>query len=301
MKILVSNHNFYPDHSGIALYSTDLPIFFAGKGHEVKMVTGFSYYPKWRKRQEEMGALFRNEQYKGVIVLRGYIYVPKKVTSFRRIIHDLSFLPFAFVNFIRAGRHDLIIILTPPLLLGLVGVFFQKIWGSRLIIHIQDLQLDAALSLGMIKKNILMKLLDKIDLYINRKCDLIITITDGMKEYIKLKGIDNNKLLVVYNWIDVKDASQKGVKGAFISNFSELSDKFLVSYAGNIGVKQGIDTLVNLAEATKDNDRIHYFVIGDGAEKDKLLKIASGKRLKNLTFLPLLDQESYFNMLQDIE
>ena len=99
MKILVSSINFAPDHSGIALYSTDLPVFLAEQGHTVTVVTGFSYYPSWKKRSEDIGKFFAKETYLGVKVLRGYLYIPNAVTTIKRILHELSFSFFAFLNF----------------------------------------------------------------------------------------------------------------------------------------------------------------------------------------------------------
>ena len=79
MNIIVSSINFFPDHSGIALYSTDLSLFFAEKGQQITMITGFSYYPRWKKLCKDKGTFFRIEEYHGVKVYRGYLYVPQKV------------------------------------------------------------------------------------------------------------------------------------------------------------------------------------------------------------------------------
>ena len=300
MKILVSSINFYPDHSGIALYSTDLPVFFAEKGQQVSMVTGFSYYPRWVKRKEDKGVLFRTEEYRGVKVYRGYLYVPRKLTTLKRLLHDLSFIVSALCNFFRAGRHDVIVVLTPPLLLGLVGLLLKRLWRAKLVVHIQDFQLEAALSLGMLKENILIRLLAKLDSYIYRKCDLVVPITQGMKEVVVAKGVDEKKTFVVYNWIDINEAAQKGQKGIFISSYPKLLDKFIIAYAGNLGVKQGVDIILYLAEKTRHNTDIHYFIIGEGADKERLMNIASHKKISNVTFHPFLNQEQYYNMLRDI-
>src|SRR5215208_4489340 len=109
MKILVSSIIFYHDHRGIALYSTDLPVYFEETGHDVTMVTGFPYYPIWEKRLEHRRKLFSTDEYRGVKVLRGYLYVPKKVSTFKRILHEASFSLFAFTNFLRAGRHECVV------------------------------------------------------------------------------------------------------------------------------------------------------------------------------------------------
>ena len=238
MKILVSSINFFPDHSGIALYSTDLAVFFAEQGHEVTMVTGFSYYPKWEKRPEDRKRLFQCDQYKGVKVLRGYLYVPKRVTTIKRILHELSFVFFAFINFFRAGRQDCIVILSPPLLLGLVGVMFKWLWGAQFVFHIQDLQPDAALSLGMVKPGLLIRTLQHIELFIYKHSSWLATLTRGMRERLLEKGVPPEKMEFYPDWINVEEASSRQTPGRFVAKHPELKGKFLVAYAGNLGIKQ---------------------------------------------------------------
>lgn len=304
MKILVSSINFHPDHSGIALYSTDLPVYFAERDHEVTMVTGFSYYPSWKKQPEDKAKPFQTEEYRGVRVLRGYLYVPEQATTFKRILHELSFTVFAFLNFLRAGRHDCIVVITPPLLLGLVGVAFKYFWRAQLVVHIQDLQPDAALSLGMVKRSPLIRLLIRLESFIYRHASWVATITDSMRNNLLRKGVPAEKLGVYYNWIDVSaifNLNATVPQGRFISQHPQARNKFTVAYAGNIGVKQGVETLVELADASREFKNIHYFIIGEGAKNEQLKRYAQGKSLGNITFLPFLSQDRYYEMLKDVD
>lgn len=304
MKILVSSINFHPDHSGIALYSTDLPVYFTERGHEVTMVTGFPYYPSWKKQPGDSGKLFRSDEYREVRVLRGYLYVPEKVTTLKRILHELSFISFAFLNFLRAGRHDCIVVITPPLLLGVVGMVFKYLWRAQLVVHIQDLQPDAALSLGMVKRSPLIRLLIRLESLIYRHASWIATITDSMRQNLRSKGVPEEKLGVYYNWIDVTEVSELNdnvPQGRFISDQPQARGKFTVAYAGNIGIKQGAEVMVELAEASREYEDIHYFIIGEGARSEQLEKYAEGKELENITFLPFMSQDQYYEMLKDID
>jgi colanic acid biosynthesis glycosyl transferase WcaI len=304
VKILVSSINFYPDHSGIALYSTDLPVYCAEHGHEVTVVTGFPYYPVWRKRPQDRRRLLGTDEYRSVKVLRGYLYVPEEVSTFKRILHELSFVLFAVLNFLRAGRHDCIVIFSPPLLLGLVGVVFKSLWKAQLVVDLQDLQPDAALSLGMVRHNFLVTALLKLEALVYRRASWIATISGAMRKNLVRKGVPEEKLGLYPNWIDVADASRVGrlaTKGTFLSKHRVSKDKFTIAYAGNIGVKQGVDILVRLAEASQAYEDIHYFVIGEGSRRRQLEEFAAQKALTNITFLPFLPQGEYFEMLQDID
>jgi colanic acid biosynthesis glycosyl transferase WcaI len=301
MKLLVSSINFWPDHSGIALYSTDLPVYMAEKGHDVTMVTGFSYYPKWQKLPKDHRKLFAHETYESVRVLRGYLYVPTKVSTIRRIVHELSFVLFATFNFIRAGRHDCIIVISPPLLLGLVGITFKWLWKARLVFHIQDLQPDAAISLGMVKKGLLIRLLLWVEKIIYARSDHVATITEGMRKRLLQKGVSSEKLGLYYNWVNVAEAGKARETGKFRSEHPKMKEKWLLAYAGNIGIKQGVEVLVELAETMRAFDHLHFVIAGDGADKERLQELAAGKDLTNLTFLPFLSQTDYFDLLQDVQ
>ncbi len=301
MKILVTSINFHPEHSGIALYATDLPVFMAEQSHEVTMVTGFPYYPRWKKRPEDVGKLFSCEVFKGVKTLRGYLYVPRKATTLKRILHELSFAAFATLNFLRAGRQDCIVVVSPPLLLGVIGVLFKWWWRAKLVFHIQDLQPDAALSLGMVKPGLLIRTLLRIESFVYRHSDWVATITQGMLARLIEKGVPREKLGLCYNWIDVASAGWRRMPGRFRSKHPFAAEKLLVAYAGNIGVKQGVEVLVETAALMQSDPRTHFFIVGDGAERARLSCWAEEKRLRNLTFLPFLSQDDYFDMLEDID
>ena len=304
MRILASSINFYPDHSGIALYSTDMPVYLAEHGHKVTMVTGFPYYPNWRKRPQDCGKLFETEEYMEVRVLRGYLYVPRTISTFNRILHELSFVIFAFFNFFRAGRQQCIVVISPPLLLGLVGIVFKYLWRAQLVVHLQDLQPDAALSLNMMKWSPLIRLLKWLESCIYRHASWIVPITDSMKENLRQKGVPEEKQSVHYNWIDVTAVSKLNdhlPRGKFLCEHPNAQAKFTVVYAGNIGVKQGLEVLVQLAQASQAYKDIHYFIIGEGAMHSQLEKSVRDKGLNNITFLPFMSQERYFEMLKDID
>ncbi len=301
MKILVSSMTFAPDHSGISLYATDFAARAAELGHEVTVVTGFSWYPKWAKRPEDRRKLFRTDRFKGVKVFRGYLHVPKKVSTLSRVFQEISFILFAFFNFFRAGKHEMIVIFTTPINLGLLGVFFQKLWGAKLVINVQDLQLDAAKSLGMLNKLPVVDMMQKAEVYSYQKADLVTSISQGMTDLISQKGIDEQKIYLWPNWIDVPKASAKGVKDGFRKKFSQYADKTIVGYAGNVGIKQGLSVLIELSEKFKHRDDIIFLIIGEGGDLDNLKAIARQKQLDNIHFINFLGQEDYFNFLTDAD
>ena len=292
---------FAPDHSGIALYATDFATYAAEQGHTVTAVTGFSWYPKWAKRPEDKRKLFRTDIYKGIKVLRGYLYVPKHVTTITRMIQEISFILFASINFLRAGRQDVIVVFTTPINLGLVGVIFRKLWGAKLLINIQDLQLDAAKSLGMLDKLPIMTIMNNLERYSYEKSNVVSSISNAMIGLVDKKGVEKDRTYLWPNWIDVAEANAQGVKGAFRSKFPQYADKIIIGYAGNIGVKQGLSVLVDLSEKFKHRDDLIFLIIGQGGDVDNLKKYAQQKATTNLDFIDFLSQAEYYNFLSDAD
>ena len=304
MKVLLSSLSFHPEHSGSAPYSTDLAVYLAEKGHDVTVVTGFPFYPGWRKRPEDRRKLFASERYKGVKILRGYLYVPENPSALKRVLHELSFTAFALLNFLRAGRHERVVITAAPISLQLMSLVFMSLWRAPLVIHIQDLQSDAALSLGMVRLAFLGKLLTRVEAWIYQRASAVVTITPSMKENLKRKGVPEDKLVVYPNWIDLAEIdrlveSREG--GEFRAMHPVARDKFVVAYAGNIGVKQGLEVMVELARASRSHTSIHYFVIGEGSRRVEIEALARRQGLTNITFVPFLAQDSYLQMLRDID
>jgi colanic acid biosynthesis glycosyl transferase WcaI len=300
-KIIVASINFAPDHAGIGVYSTDFPVYLTEQGDDVFMVTGFPYYPQWRKRNEDRGRMLSRESYGGVEVYRGYLYLPSRVSTARRLWHELTFCFFAGLNMMRAGRPAVIIVFTPPFFLGMIGVLAKWFWRRPLVINIQDLPLDAALALGMVKRGLLTSLMMKFEGWIYRQADLVVTISPTMLNNVRAKGVIPEKLLLVPNWIDAAPPSHRPEAGRFISRQPQAKGKFTVAYAGNLGIKQGVDLLLKLAKKTETDPGVHYFVIGDGADKLRLLAIVAELGCSNLTFLPFMNSADYGDMLTDID
>lgn len=292
---------FAPDHSGISIYATDFATYAAEQGHAVTVVTGFSWYPKWVKRPEDEHKLFRTDIYKGMKILRGYLYVPKHVTTITRMIQEISFILFAFINFFRAGKQDVIVVFTTPINLGLLGVIFKKLWGAKLLINIQDLQLDAAKSLGMLDKLPIASIMNHLERYSYDKSDLVSSISTAMVGLIDKKGIEEKRRYLWPNWINVAEANAQGVKGGFRAKFPQYADKIIIGYAGNIGVKQGLSVLVDLSERFKHRSDLVFLIIGQGGDADNLKKYARQKETTNLDFIDFLSQDDYYNFLSDAD
>src|SRR2546428_14076436 len=113
MRILYLGINYWPDETGIAPFATGRCEYLAACGHEVAACTGPPYYPQWCVPDAYRGRWFSRDEQGGVTVLRSWMYVPRKLTSFRRILHEGSFVCSSLVRALGNRRPDLLFVTSP--------------------------------------------------------------------------------------------------------------------------------------------------------------------------------------------
>jgi colanic acid biosynthesis glycosyl transferase WcaI len=172
---------------------------------------------------------------------------------------------------------------------------------TSFVFHVQDLQPDAAANLGMLEgQSSILSALRKLEQFAYEKASRVSAITPGMLRNISAKGIPSTKLILFPNGVELPEFWRLPDKNQFrkLHGFSEAD--FLVTYSGNLGRKQGLDQLLQVAALTRE-PRIRFVICGDGAERDQLQAAAAELRLQNLTFLPLQPEVRYRELLVDTD
>lgn len=298
MKILVWGINYAPEVSGIAPFNAALCEYLVGRGHSVTMLTTFPYYPQWRRRPEDSGKLTETEVINGVTVARVWHYVPKKLSSLKRIIHEATFLVLSFLKVLQMEKFDVAVVMSPPLGLGFFAWLFSKLKRTPFVFHVQDLQPDAAMSLGMLKPSNFTKLLYKLEALAYAKAARVSGICRGMLNAYEKKGVPSEKIIFFPNGVAIPAASYFPAPGAFRAKQKIGPEICIATYSGNLGAKQGLDILLDVAEKLID-EPIKIVICGDGARRATMEQEVADRRLKNLLMLPLQDEMGYREMMVD--
>jgi colanic acid biosynthesis glycosyl transferase WcaI len=296
MEIFVLGINYYPEPIGISVYTAEMCEYLKDAGHKVTVFTGFPYYPQWKIERQYRKKFFMSEGYHGIEIKRSYLYVPHKITTKTRILHEFSFVISSSLNLLFSKRPETIIVISPPLLLGISAFVISKLKKVPFIFHVQDLQPDAAVKLGMVKKGKLTKLLYRIEKYIYKKASLVSVVSAGMRDRIISKGVPQEKVILFPNWVDTDFIKPLPKQNRFRRMYG-IDNKFVVLYAGNIGVKQGLEIIPDVANLLQGFKDILFLVVGDGARKSALVKRAVDLNLVNVKFLPVQPREFLPEML----
>lgn len=300
MNVTVWGINYSPEVTGIAPYNKALCEFFDGRGHQVRMVTSFAYYPAWKKSPEDRGRLARTDRINRVPVHRCWHFVPAKVSTLKRILHEGSFVMFSFLRQLALPAPDVYVVVSPPLLLGAAAWLLGRIKRRPFVFHVQDLQPDAAAGLGMLKAGRLVRALYALEAFAYRKAARVSGIMPGMLEAFRRKGVPASKLILFPNGVVLPDPSGAPPAGRFRASHGFAQDDFLVVYSGNLGMKQGLDVLVQAARHM-ENTKVRLIICGEGAQRDHLASLIQEHRLSNVAMLPLQADGAYQEMLVDAD
>lgn len=300
MRVLVWSINYAPEATGIAPCNVALCEFLRDQGHDVEMVSSFSYYPVWEKQPEDRGQLYRTDVLNGVPVHRCWHYVPRKVKAWKRIIHEASFVLTSFLRVLSLSRADVMVVVSPPLLLGAAAWVASVLRGIPFLFHVQDLQPDAALGLGMLKDGPVVRILYGLESLAYRAAAGVSGITKGMLAAFTRKGVHESKQHYLPNGTALPDLAMLPPENRFRDRLGISPDALLAVYSGNLGVKQGLPILIDAAARCKDS-RVQVVICGDGAERETLSRQVAERALKNVHLLPLQDRQHYEEMLVDAD
>ncbi|MBC8205220.1 MAG: glycosyltransferase family 4 protein, partial [FCB group bacterium] len=280
-------------------YTSDLAEYLVQQGEEVTVLTSFPHYPLWRLYPGFKQGFFPKSVLNGVKIIRCPIYIPQSPGAFKRILYDLSFtLSSAFAGLF-TGKYDIIYCISPPLTIGLTANFLSLLKKCPFIFHIMDLVPDTPIALGMLNNQAVINMLYSLERYVYKNADGIVAISPGYLRNLADKHVPLEKAALLPNWIDI-DVITPGER---VNNFRQRNKldghEFLVTYAGNMGNKQGLETLLQAAELIQNGNKnnVKFLMVGEGARKKFLLDYARRRNLKNVIFLPLQPAEDFPGLL----
>ncbi|AHF92568.1 glycosyl transferase family 1 [Opitutaceae bacterium TAV5] len=304
MNIVLWGINYAPESVGIAPFNRELCEHLSACGHRVSAVTSFPYYPHWRKEPGDRGRWHRAELIGGVDVYRCWCYVPAMATTLRRIAHELSFGLVSLLRILALPRADVYVVVSPPLGLGFFAWIATTLKRSRFVFHVQDLQPDAAVGLGMLRRGWLVRALYGLERLAYAKAAMVSGISQGMMAAFYRKGVPAEKRSLLPNWLRLAPAPASGRKNRADARrfFGVADDALLAVYAGNLGRKQGLEIVIEAAALLRTLPpagaaRVALIIAGDGAARSGIEQCLRAHPGVNVQLLPLLDDDDYGALL----
>ena len=292
-RLLIYSLVFSPDGVSTAYLYNDIALGFQRNNYEVTVLTTTPHYNLIQESLDGQPlkkcflGLFFTSNFNGIKVY----HIPlKKYKSY--FIRILSFIYWHFTSLIIGlflKKSDIILSPSPPLTSGLISVLMAKIKGSKSIYNVQEIYPDLLINHGKLRNPVIIKFLKILEGWVYNLSDAVTTIDQNFYNTIKTRIRNLNKLKIISNFVDIElyktSSSVRLPKG-----FKKIKGRTDMVYAGNIGIAQEWDLVINLAKTIKKFP-ITIWIIGEGVKKKYLESQIKKHKLFNIQLLPYQERK----------
>jgi colanic acid biosynthesis glycosyl transferase WcaI len=293
-RVILYGMNFAPEIAGVGKYTGEIAEYLTGQKANVTVVTTPPHYPGWSVKDGYANS-YSSETKNGMRVFRVPLFLKENMGGIWRLLAPISFAvtsaPVVLWQILRQ-RPKIVICVEPTLFAAPLAILAAKIVGARTVLHVQDLEVDAAFAVGHIKSSKVLKTLGFLfEKYTLKGFDRIITISARMSEKLAEKTGNPAQVAIVRNWVDLEHIYPLGRTSAYRQELGYADDDYIVLYSGNIGAKQGLDTLLEAASRLEGDKKIKFVIAGEGPAKRNL--VSKYGALGNVNFLPFQPYEKF--------
>lgn len=298
LSILIYGLNYAPEMLGVGRYTGEIGQYLSGNGHKMRVVTAPPHYAGWAVKPPYFARRYASEVLGGVSIVRCPIFLRTKMHGIWRLLAPLSFAlssaPVVVWTILRR-RPDILFCVEPTLFAAPAALFAAKWLGALTILHVQDLEVDAAFAVGHLKGNLAQKIAGFFERSVLRSFDQVISISKKMEERLISKGVQPDRISVIRNWVDLDRIYPLAGPNPFRAELG-LSDKtFVVLYSGSIGLKHALDLVLDVAAKFANDKNFAFVIAGEGPEKPRLMDRYG--HLANVYFLPLQPENKLCELL----
>lgn len=285
MRILLVSQYFPPETGGPQNRVSSFAEELSGRGHDVSVITAKPNYPAGEIFDGYEQGWFVDSEYEGVPVTHCCILPDGDKTPFRRLLFYVSFMVTAVLAALRnSGGYDIVLASSPPLFVGISGWIIGRIKSARFVFDVRDLWPDVAVAMGELAEGPISWAAARLERYIYRKADGVAAVTEGFCRTIRDRTPPETPVVRVSNGTD-PDVFQVSTTSEQLREELRLPGGFLVTYAGNIGLCQGLHHVLQAAgELAEDHPDIHFLFLGEGPAKADLMEAAEKRRLTKVHF-----------------
>jgi glycosyltransferase involved in cell wall biosynthesis len=289
MKITIISHYYPPEIGAPQARLSEMARVWVAAGHEVRVVTCFPNHPTG-----EIPAVYRDayrrqhfleETLDGVAVTRCWVYATRNKGFTKKTLGHLSFMGSSVVQAGTAVRGSDVIVVSSPTFFSVFSAWLlAKRYRIPYVFEVRDLWPAIFVELGVLRNRALIKALEACELYLYRDAAAVVTVTRAFAEDIARRGIDPGKLEVIHNGADVDQFGPMPPDDELVDRHG-LRDKRVVMYVGAHGISHALHRIVEVADRLRDRQDIRFVLVGEGAEKERVVGEATSRSLSNVLFI----------------
>jgi lipopolysaccharide/colanic/teichoic acid biosynthesis glycosyltransferase/glycosyltransferase involved in cell wall biosynthesis len=279
MRVLFVTQYYPPETGAAPLRAYHFARTLAEDGHSVTVVTGMPNHPSGVKPRAYRWKLAAREKADGVRIRRCYTYATPHKTFATRMLNQLSFTLTGLLGGLATGPCDTVLVTSPPLFLGLTGWLLALFKGVPFVLDVRDYWPRAAVALGQLRGRRAIARAEGLERFLYRRASRIVAVTPSTVRMMVESGVPEHRVVLIPNGADTRrftPGAQPAGRG----------DGHTVLYSGTHGLIHGMEALLDAAAHLRSDASVRFLLVGDGAEKDALVRRAASMGLSNVEFRP---------------
>ncbi len=285
MNILFLADNFPPEKNAQASRVYERACYWVKWGHEVTVITCAPNFPEGKVYPGYRNRWYQVEDMSGIRVVRVKTFIAANAGTALRIIDFLSYMVMASCAALFQRKPAVLVATSPQLFAAVAGCFVALARGIPFVLELSDLWPESIVAVGAMKKNIALRCLEKLELFLYHRAAAVVALTTAFKENLIRRGIPGRKIAVVINGVDLERYQPRAKDQVLAAEWGIGSDEFVIGYLGTHGMAHALQNVLHCAQRTRA-ERIRYLFVGNGAERDDLIAEAARLELSNVTFVP---------------
>lgn len=290
MRVLFLSDNFPPEVNAPANRTYEHTRRWVRMGHRVTVVTGVPNFPRGRVFPGYRNRPWQVETMDGVRVVRLWTYVAPNRGFLRRTLDYASYMATSVMASPWLRDADVVVGTSPQFLAACAAYVVSRVRRVPFVFELRDLWPESIVTVGAMRPNPLVRLLEKIELFLYREAARVVALTPAFKENLVRRGIPGEKIQVVPNGVDL-EYFRPGPGREDLRDSLGARGKTLVSYIGTVGMAHAVDKVVEAARCLREDGRFQFLILGDGAEWDRIRRLVRQWALDNVRVLPAVSRE----------
>lgn len=251
------------------------------------VVTCAPNHPQGKVYEGYRNLIYQRETKDGINVVRVWTFMTANEGFLKRTLNYISYMCSAVIVSLFLSKADVVLSTSPQFFNGLAGYFVSKLRKIPWVLEIRDLWPESIVAVGAIRSPAIITMLEWVERFAYRKADRIVPVTDSFKAYMLDKGIDAGKVNVVKNGVDLDQYAPLEGASALAEEL-RVKGKFVVAYFGTHGMAHHLETIFHAARRLSSSKNIVFLMVGDGAERQALVRVRDEMALENVM---MLDQQ----------
>lgn len=291
MHILFLTDNFPPEGNAPATRTYEHTREWVKKGHKVTVITCVPNFPEGKVFEGYKNKWLSKERIESIDVWRVKTYITANEGFLKRTLDFVSFMLSGFLFGLFSKNVDVVVGTSPQFFTVISAWALAKFKRVPFVFELRDIWPASITAVGAMKKSKVIILLEKIEMFLYRQADSIISVTHSFKKELIERGVDGNKIDVVLNGVDLSKYKPVSEKAPEFAKQFGLEGKFVAGYIGTHGLAHALDKIVDAAALLEIDDDIRVVFAGGGADRPRIEQLVKERGSKNIVMFPRQPKE----------